>query len=52
MPDTLTAFGISQDPATGVLRIYPAPLIEQDDLRMFVCNSSGFSENITLTLCK
>ncbi len=52
VPDPLMAFGISQDMATGVLRIYPAPLIEQDGSNMFTCISNRTNDTITLILCK
>ena len=50
VPEPLTAFGISQDPLKGVLRIYPAPLIEDDDQQMFICRVNETSENLTFTL--
>ena len=47
----LTAFGISQD--QGLLRIYPAILIEQDDLNQFECRADDSdNETISLTLCE
>lgn len=52
IPEPLTAFGISQDPMTGVLRIYPAPLIDEIDLKSFICLANGIKENINFTLGK
>ena len=47
----LTAFGISQD--QGLLRIYLAILIEQDDLDQFECRADDSdNETVSLTLCE
>ena len=52
VPDPLTAFGVSQNPKGGVLRIYPAPRIEEEDLQSFVCSVNGRNYSVTFTLCK
>ncbi len=52
VPDPLTAFGISQDPLEGVLRIYPAPLIEGEGLGTYMCNVSGEQETLIFLLRK
>ena len=52
VPDPLTAFGISQDPVGGVLRIYPAPLIEREGLETYMCNVNETQETLTFLLRK
>lgn len=51
VPQSLTAFGISQDPMKGILRIYPSFLLEENkDLTSFICLANGTSQSVNFTL--